>query len=126
LTLDFGDYADSYYSVQTTEGDSISQLIAGYIDIILKRKKDAERMAAEDDTELAITEENLTAGQATAITMVPGRAGKAQEVNVASPGMLGAPDANDAMKRMSTSQQTPALACSTPRLSVETSTTVWI
>ena len=34
---DFGDYSESYYSVQTTEGETISQLIAGYIDIILKK-----------------------------------------------------------------------------------------
>ena len=34
---DFGDYSDSYYSVQTIEGEQISQLIAGYIDIILKK-----------------------------------------------------------------------------------------
>jgi len=34
---DFGDYADSYYAVQTTEGEQIAQLIAGYIDIILKK-----------------------------------------------------------------------------------------
>ncbi len=37
LFQDFGDYSDSYYSVQTTEGERISQLIAGYIDIILKK-----------------------------------------------------------------------------------------
>ena len=37
FTLDFGDYSDQYYSVQTTEGEQISQLIAGYIDIILKK-----------------------------------------------------------------------------------------
>nr|1MK7_B Chain B, TALIN [Gallus gallus]1MK7_D Chain D, TALIN [Gallus gallus]1MK9_B Chain B, TALIN [Gallus gallus]1MK9_D Chain D, TALIN [Gallus gallus]1MK9_F Chain F, TALIN [Gallus gallus]1MK9_H Chain H, TALIN [Gallus gallus] len=35
FTLDFGDYQDGYYSVQTTEGEQIAQLIAGYIDIIL-------------------------------------------------------------------------------------------
>ena len=29
FTLDFGDYQDQYYSVQTTEGEQISQLIAG-------------------------------------------------------------------------------------------------
>lgn len=34
---DFGDYQDGYYSVQTTEGEQIAQLIAGYIDIILKK-----------------------------------------------------------------------------------------
>lgn len=40
FTLDFGDYSDQYYSVQTTEGEQISQLIAGYIDIILKKVVD--------------------------------------------------------------------------------------
>ena len=37
---DFGDYSDSYYSVQTMEGEQISQLISGYIDIILKKVRD--------------------------------------------------------------------------------------
>ena len=37
FTLDFGDYSEAYYSVQTTEGETISQLIAGYIDIIIKK-----------------------------------------------------------------------------------------
>jgi talin len=37
FTLDFGDYSEKYYSVQTTEGEQISQLISGYIDIILKK-----------------------------------------------------------------------------------------
>ena len=39
LQQDFGDYLESYYSVQTNEGEKISQLIAGYIDIILKKVK---------------------------------------------------------------------------------------
>lgn len=34
---DLGDYADSYYAVQTLEGEAIAQLISGYIDIILKK-----------------------------------------------------------------------------------------
>lgn len=37
FTLDFGDYSEAYYSVQTTEGEQIVQLISGYIDIILKK-----------------------------------------------------------------------------------------
>jgi len=37
FTLDFGDYSDQYYSVQTTEAEQILQLISGYIDIILKK-----------------------------------------------------------------------------------------
>lgn len=39
FTLDFGDYSDSFYSVQTDEGEAISQTIAGYIDIILQESK---------------------------------------------------------------------------------------
>ena len=34
---DFGDYSDSYQSMQTSEGEQIAQLIGGYIDIILKK-----------------------------------------------------------------------------------------
>lgn len=34
FTLDFGDYEDDYVNVITDEGEAMSQLIAGYIDII--------------------------------------------------------------------------------------------
>ena len=36
FTLDFGDYREGYYSVQTSEGESVSQLLGNYIDLILK------------------------------------------------------------------------------------------
>ena len=88
FTLDFGDYADSYYSVQTTEGDAISQLIGGYIDIILKRKKDSDRMLADGDTDMAITEENVVPGRAAAASYVQGRGGQATTANVAQAGMV--------------------------------------
>lgn len=39
FTLDFGDYEEEYVSVVTNEGESISQLLAGYIDILLKKRK---------------------------------------------------------------------------------------
>lgn len=45
FTLDFGSYSD-YYSVQTREGDKISELIAGYIDIILKKRRRKENLEA--------------------------------------------------------------------------------
>lgn len=44
---DFGDYQDGYYSVQTTEGEQIAQLIAGYIDIILKKVGLGRRLAPD-------------------------------------------------------------------------------
>ena len=37
ILQDFGDHSDQYYSVQTQEGEQIAALIAGYIDIILRK-----------------------------------------------------------------------------------------
>jgi hypothetical protein len=39
ITLDFGDYEEEYVNIQSDDADSISTLIAGYIDIILKARK---------------------------------------------------------------------------------------
>jgi talin len=74
--------------VQTEEGESISQLIAGYIDIIIKKKKEADRMPDYDDTEVAHTEDSVNVAQASAINIIPGRAGMAQMVDVAQTGMV--------------------------------------
>jgi hypothetical protein len=56
FTFDWGDYSTDYYQVQTTEGDAMSQLIAGYIDIILKTRREAVRAAEEDGAETASAE----------------------------------------------------------------------
>ncbi|RWS15528.1 talin-1-like protein [Dinothrombium tinctorium] len=65
FTLDFGDYSDSYYSVQTTEGEQISQLIAGYIDIILKRKKAKDHFGIEGDEGSTMVEDSVSPYKAT-------------------------------------------------------------
>lgn len=49
FTLDFGDYKDGYYSVKTPDGEKIAALIAGYIDIILKKKRIADHLGIEGD-----------------------------------------------------------------------------
>lgn len=54
---DFGDYSDQYYSVQTTEGEQIAQLIAGYIDIILKKQKAKDHIGIEGDDGSAMVED---------------------------------------------------------------------
>ena len=56
LFQDFGDYSESFYSVQTTEGETISQLIAGYIDIIMQKKKPLHREVPDDDEEPVIVD----------------------------------------------------------------------
>lgn len=59
FTLDFGDYADQYYSVQTTEAEQIVQLIAGYIDIILKKKQSKDHFGIEGDEGSTMVEESV-------------------------------------------------------------------
>jgi talin len=39
FTMDFGSHEDDYYTVITEEGEAISQLIGGYIDILLRKQK---------------------------------------------------------------------------------------
>lgn len=50
------DYEGDYYTVITVEGESMSQLIAGYIDILLKRRKDMGKVEEADDSSMAAEE----------------------------------------------------------------------
>eukprot|EP00095_Tigriopus_kingsejongensis_P007975 maker-scaffold475_size161908-snap-gene-0.21 protein:Tk07975 transcript:maker-scaffold475_size161908-snap-gene-0.21-mRNA-1 annotation:"Talin-1" len=89
FTLDFGDYQDQYYSVQTTEGEQISQLIAGYIDIILKRRQKTERFGDDGNEGEAMEEELVTPGKAFTMVGLPGsNYKKADQGNLAKPGVL--------------------------------------
>lgn len=56
FTFDFGDYEGDYYTVMTLEGESMSQLISGYIDILLKRRKDMGKIEEQDDSSMAAEE----------------------------------------------------------------------
>ena len=87
FTLDFGDYQDQYYSVQTTEGEQISQLIAGYIYIILKRRAKKEHKGDEGQDEEAMEEDIVTPGRAITMVGLPGATHKRAE-NLAKPGVL--------------------------------------
>jgi len=51
ITLDFGDYEDDYITVLIDEGEAMGQLIASYIDQILKTRVDVDRVI-EDNSEL--------------------------------------------------------------------------
>ena len=63
FTLDFGDYSDSYYSVKTTESEKIHQLISGYIDIILSKKKINDYLGVDLDERSVMIEENIQPSQ---------------------------------------------------------------
>ncbi|XP_050033509.1 talin-2 isoform X1 [Dermacentor andersoni] len=71
FTLDFGDYSESYYSVQTTEGEQISQLIAGYIDIILKKKKAKDHLGIDGDEGSTMVEDSVSPAKATILQHTP-------------------------------------------------------
>lgn len=71
FTLDFGDYLDSYSSVQTTEGEQIAQLIAGYIDIILRRRKPKDHFGIEGDEGATMIEDSVAPSRATIIQNQP-------------------------------------------------------
>lgn len=59
FTLDFGDYHTQYYSVQTTEAEQIQQIIAGYIDIILKKKQAKDHFGIDGDEGSTMFEESV-------------------------------------------------------------------
>lgn len=71
FTLDFGDYSDSFYSVKTPEGEQIAQLIAGYIDIILKRQKAKDHIGIEGDEGSTMVEDSVSPAKASTIQLTP-------------------------------------------------------
>ncbi|NWT55285.1 TLN1 protein, partial [Erythrocercus mccallii] len=85
---DFGDYQDGYYSVQTTEGEQIAQLIAGYIDIILKKKKSKDHFGLEGDEESTMLEDSVSPKQSTVVQQQFNRVGKAELGSVALPAIM--------------------------------------
>ncbi|MED6267552.1 Talin-2, partial [Characodon lateralis] len=85
---DFGEYQESYYSVQTTEGEQISQLIAGYIDIILKKKQSKDRFGLEGDEESTMLEESVSPKKSTILQQQFNRVGQVNQSSVALPGVI--------------------------------------
>ncbi|XP_062512011.1 talin-like [Corticium candelabrum] len=88
FTLDFGDYSESYYSVQTAEGEQISQLIAGYIDIILKKKRASDRRVPEVEDESALTEDTVMPAKATTVEFVTSSTASGEEGKMSQPGVM--------------------------------------
>ncbi|NXF25315.1 TLN1 protein, partial [Rhodinocichla rosea] len=88
FTLDFGDYQDGYYSVQTTEGEQIAQLIAGYIDIILKKKKSKDHFGLEGDEESTMLEDSVSPKKLTVVQQQFNHVGKAELGSVALPAIM--------------------------------------
>ncbi|XP_067841068.1 talin-1 isoform X2 [Heptranchias perlo] len=88
FTLDFGDYQDGYYSVQTTEGEQIAQLIAGYIDIILKKKKSKDHFGLEGDEESTMLEDSVSPKKSTIMQQQFNKTGRVEHGSVALPAIM--------------------------------------
>jgi talin len=71
FTLDFGDYSDSYYQVETNEGEEISRLIAGYIEILVKKRNQLSTLTPEtQEEERAIVEDYVRPEKASNVAIV--------------------------------------------------------
>nr|CAD7426624.1 unnamed protein product [Timema monikensis] len=88
FTLDFGDYSDQYYSVQTTEAEQIVQLIAGYIDIILKKKKSKDHFGIEGDEGSTMVEDSVSPLKATILQHETSKIGKVNTESLAKPAIM--------------------------------------
>ncbi|UMM10645.1 hypothetical protein L5515_000321 [Caenorhabditis briggsae] len=92
FTLDFGDYQDGYYSVQTTDGEKIAQLIQGYVDIILKKKRTQDHQGIEGDEGSTMLEDMVAPAKATLVAHGQiGNGQHAQDGLVAVRGVLRTP-----------------------------------
>lgn len=70
--MDFGSHETDYVTVITQEGEAISQLIAGYIDILLKKQRGIwfKRSTNELDTGNVIDEDEGNVAEVTTINRV--------------------------------------------------------
>ncbi|XP_046826022.1 talin-1 isoform X2 [Vespa velutina] len=114
FTLDFGDYSDQYYSVQTTEAEQILQLIAGYIDIILKKQKGKDHFGIEGDEGSTMVEDSVSPLKATIMQHETSNVGKGnvEAVSVAIPAVIraGGDDACYCGHRMQQTKVTSVLS----------------
>ncbi|KAK4884901.1 hypothetical protein RN001_001172 [Aquatica leii] len=88
FTLDFGDYSDQYYSVQTTEAEQIQQIIAGYIDIILKKKQAKDHFGIEGDEGSTMVEDSVAPHKATILQHASNRTEKVNTESLAKPAIM--------------------------------------
>ncbi|XP_049847483.1 talin-1 isoform X1 [Schistocerca gregaria] len=88
FTLDFGDYSDQYYCVQTTEAEQILQLISGYIDIILKKKQSKDHFGIEGDEGSTMVEDSVSPLKATILQHETNRVVKVNTESLAKPAVI--------------------------------------
>lgn len=88
FTLDFGDYSDQYFSVQTKEAEQIAQIISGYIDIILKKKQAKDHFGIEGDEGSTMVEETVSPSKASILQHENNKVNKVNTESVAKPAIM--------------------------------------
>lgn len=79
FTLDFGSHEDDYVTVFTQEGEAISQLIAGYIDILLKKQRDTNINMDDENGDVANVTEVARVGAMGVMSSTSAMTGKGIE-----------------------------------------------
>uniref|UniRef100_A0A0K0EJV8 FERM domain-containing protein n=1 Tax=Strongyloides stercoralis TaxID=6248 RepID=A0A0K0EJV8_STRER len=90
FAVDLGDYEDGYFAVQTPDGEKIVALIAGYIDIIIKKRKLKDHLGIEGDEGSTMLEDRVAPAKATLIAHgeINTHGMPIQDGRVALPGVL--------------------------------------
>uniref|UniRef100_A0A915EUL8 FERM domain-containing protein n=1 Tax=Ditylenchus dipsaci TaxID=166011 RepID=A0A915EUL8_9BILA len=73
FNIDFGDYTDGYYSVQTLEGEKMKKIIGNYIDIILKKSQIVDHTGIEGDEGGIMLESHVSTAKALPFMVENGR-----------------------------------------------------
>ncbi|KAL3113037.1 hypothetical protein niasHT_013502 [Heterodera trifolii] len=68
FNIDFGDYQDGYYSVQTTEGGKIKSLLAEFVDVIIWKKKLVDPFGLEGDEGAIMIEDFVLRARSVPVT----------------------------------------------------------
>ena len=71
FTIDFGDYSQGFYSVQTPDGDKISEMVSGYIDLMNKAKENGGMI--DSGTTQEIMDQDTSQGKKGAVTLEHGK-----------------------------------------------------
>eukprot|EP01130_Rhizamoeba_saxonica_P008405 TRINITY_DN3396_c0_g2_i1.p1 TRINITY_DN3396_c0_g2~~TRINITY_DN3396_c0_g2_i1.p1 ORF type:complete len:2486 (-),score=723.71 TRINITY_DN3396_c0_g2_i1:1285-8742(-) len=87
FTLDFGDYEKSYLNFITEEGDAISSLMNGYIDMKLKAILESNRGGDDDEEEYAAIEETAPSWENASEATIGSYAAPYQSHGMQMPGM---------------------------------------
>ncbi|KAJ3364604.1 Talin-1, partial [Kappamyces sp. JEL0680] len=86
FTLDLGDHEQKYYQVETKEGDEITRLLSGYVEILVKKRNLLSIKPVEVQMEeQAVIEDYVKPGQSKNVAVVTNTSSAKQAKMISSP-----------------------------------------